>query len=83
VSDPFEQSSRRVRERLAPIVDRVVVRHRGERGFLHFRDTASMPPEGLSSWFEDVLDGALAGGLRVEGDRATLQTRSGAIPLAG
>lgn len=124
MSEPFEQSSRRMRERLAPIVERVVARHRGEpiplreptapmgvwftihdeagaplvlvsahasavnfllgkRGFLHFRDTASMPPERLSSWFEDVLDGALAGGLQVDGDRATLQTRSGTIALAG
>jgi hypothetical protein len=53
----------------------------GKRGFLHFRDTASIPPEGLGAWFEETLDAALSGGLRIHGDRATLQTRSGPVPL--
>jgi hypothetical protein len=124
VPEPFEQSSRRVREHLAPIVERVVARHRdtpvdlrepatpkgvwftladhsgtplvlvsahatavhfllGKRGFLHFRETATLSAEGLATWFEDVLDGVLAGGLRVDGDEATLTTRSGTIPLTG
>jgi hypothetical protein len=123
VPDPSEQPSRLVRERLAPIVERVVARHRdtpvvlrepatptgvwftiadhsgaplvivsahatavhfllGKRGFLHFRDTATLSAEHLATWFEDVLDGVLAGGLRVDGDTATLTTRSGTIPLA-
>jgi hypothetical protein len=124
VPEPFEQASRRVREALAPIVERVVAHHRdtpvdlrepsvpmgvwftvpddagqplalvsahasavnfllGKRGFLLFRDTASHSTESLARWFEDVLDGVLGGGLEVEGDRATLTTRSGTITLAG
>ena len=122
--DAFEQSSRRVREALAPIVERVVARHRetpvalrepatpmgvwftlagddgtplalvsahasavnfllGKRGFLLFRDTASHSTEHLATWFEDVLDAVLGGGLAVEGDQATLKTRGGTITLAG
>jgi hypothetical protein len=124
VPESFEQSSRQLRERLAPIVVRVIARHRdqpvelrepraamgvwftlgdetgaplvlvsahakainfllGRRGFLHHRDTASTPIEGLMTWFEDVLDGTLAGGLRVDGDSATLTTRSATIVLGG
>jgi hypothetical protein len=42
-----------------------------------------MTPEGLLRWFEDVLDGALGGGLRVHDDRsATLRTRSGDVALS-
>jgi hypothetical protein len=122
VPDAFEQTSRLVRERLAPIAQRVVARHRetplvlrepsapmgvwftvadtdgaplvlvsahasavhfllGKRGFLLFRHTASAPPEALAAWFEDVLDGALAGGLVVEGEHATLTTRAGTLQL--
>jgi hypothetical protein len=122
--DAFEHSSRRVRERLAPVVARVTARHRavplalrepsapmavwftvhddegsplvlvsahadavnfllGKRGFLYYRDTASTPPERLVTWFEETLDAALSGGLHVhDGDRATLQTRSGPVALA-
>jgi hypothetical protein len=55
----------------------------GRRGFLHHRDTASMSPDGLLGWFEEVLDGALGGGLRVHDDRtATLRTRGGEIALS-
>lgn len=124
MSEPFEQASRRIRERLAPVAQRVVARHRaaplalsepsapmgvwftlsdpagaplvlvsahasavnfllGRRGFLLFRHTASAPSDALAAWFEDVLDGALAGGLDAEGDRATLTTRSGTVVLDG
>jgi hypothetical protein len=55
----------------------------GKRGFVYVRPTAAVPSDHLASWFEEVLDGALSGGLVVHGDgeRATLQTRSGAITL--
>ena len=123
MADAFEQSSRHLRERLAPVVARVTARHRdaplvprepraakgvwftvaaddgsplvlvsahagavnfllGQRGFLHFRDTATIPPDRLLTWFEDTLDAALAGGLQVQGNRATLQTRRGPVALA-
>ena len=56
----------------------------GKRGFLLFRDTASHTAEGLAAWFEEILDAVLAGGLKVDGDRATLTTRRGdTIDLAG
>jgi hypothetical protein len=118
----FEQSSRELRERLAPVVERCVARHReepvalrepnapmgvwftladetgaplvlvsahargitfllGKRGFLLSRDTASMPDGTVEQWFEDVLDAALAGGLEIEGDQATLSTRGGVLTL--
>lgn len=125
MADGFEQESRGLRERLVPIVVRVLERHGrqpagiaepraargvwftlrddhgvplvlvsahadsvnfllGKRGFLHFRDTTSMTHTALTAWFEDVLDGALAGGLEVHGDgSATLRTRSGEVALAG
>jgi hypothetical protein len=124
VPEPFEQSSRHIRERLAPIAQRVVARHRdtplvlrepsapmgvwftlsdlagaplllvsahasavnfllGQRGFLLVRHTASAPHEALATWFEEILDAALSGGLHVDGDRATLTTRSGTLVLAG
>ena len=55
----------------------------GKRGFVHVRPIAAVPPDHLESWFEDVLDGALSGGLVEHGDgeRATLRTRTGAITL--
>lgn len=122
--ESFEQTSRELRERLAPIAEQVVARHReaplvlreptapmgvwftlsdpagaplvlvsahasavnfllGKRGFLLFRHTASAPHEALATWFEDILDAALSGGLQVEGDRATLTTRTGTLELAG
>jgi hypothetical protein len=122
VPEPFEQTSRHIRERLAPVVERVVARHRdtplalreprapmgvwftlsdhdgaplvlvsahatavnfllGKRGFLLFRHTASLSADGLVTWFEDVLDGVLGGGLDVDGDQATLTTRSGTVVL--
>lgn len=118
----FEQSSRELRERLAPVVERTVARHRavavelrepvapmgvwftladdagaplvlvsaharaitfllGKRGFLLSRDTASLPQETVLTWFEDVLDAALGGGLAVDGARATLRTRGGTLTL--
>lgn len=118
----FEQSSRELRERLAPVVEGTVARHRdetiilrepnapmgvwftladdvgaplilvsahargitfllGKRGFLLSRDTASLPEEIMLIWFEDVLDAALAGGLEVDGDQATLSTRTGVLTL--
>ncbi|WP_445148561.1 hypothetical protein [Baekduia sp. Peel2402] len=118
----FEQSSRELRERLAPVVEQTVARHRdetinlrepnapmgvwftladdtgaplilvsahargitfllGKRGFLLSRDTASLPEDIMLIWFEDVLDAALAGGLEVDGDQATLSTRAGVLPL--
>jgi hypothetical protein len=56
----------------------------GRRGFLHVRDTASTSHDGLVAWFEDVLDGALAGGLDVHDDgSASLRTASGQIRLSG
>jgi hypothetical protein len=123
VPEPFEQTSRQLRERLAPVAQRVVARHRdaplvlrepsapmgvwftlsdpvgaplvlvsahasavnfllGRRGFLLFHHTASAPHEALATWFEEILDGVLSGGLHVEGDRATLTTRSGTHVLA-
>jgi hypothetical protein len=54
----------------------------GKRGFLYYRDTATTSLAGLVAWFEETLDAALAGGLHVDGDRATLQTRSGPVALA-
>lgn len=123
MTEEFEQSSRRLRERLAPVVERCVERHRsepadlrepsapmgvwftladasgaplvlvsahargitfllGKRGFLLSRETASLPDGVLETWFEDVLDAVLSGGLEVDGDRATLRTRaSGALTL--
>ncbi|HWH94282.1 MAG TPA: hypothetical protein VNT03_10515 [Baekduia sp.] len=122
--DGFEHASRSLRDRLAPVVERVLARHGrqpvglrepraamavwftlhddagaplvlvsaharavnfllGRRGYLHFRDTASVTQENLISWFEEVLDGALGGGLEEhEDNRATLRTRSGTIALA-
>lgn len=118
----FEQSSRELRARLAPVVERCVARHRdepvvlrepnapmgvwftladaagaplilasahargitfllGKRGFLLSRDTASMADGAVEQWFEDVLDAALAGGLAVDGDQATLRTRGGLLTL--
>jgi hypothetical protein len=124
MADGFDDASRDVRERLAPVVGRVLARHGrppvalaeprsamavwfalddgagtplvlvcanadgvsfllGRRGFLHHRDTASLPADGLLRWFEDVLDGALRGGLQVHDDAtATLRTRSGAVALS-
>lgn len=120
--EELEQSSRDLRERLAPVVERVVARHRdepialrepaapmgvwftladddgaplvlvsaharaitfllGRRGFLLSRDTASLPDGTVLTWFEDVLDAALGGGLRVDGETATLHTRAGALTL--
>jgi hypothetical protein len=120
--EEFEQSSRELRERLAPVVERTVARHRGtsielrepaapmgvwftladddgkplvlvsaharaitillgKRGHLLSRDTASMPEETVLTWFEDVLDAALGGGLEVDGDQATLRTRGGTLRL--
>jgi hypothetical protein len=118
----FEQSSRALRERLRPVVERTVARHRdepvvlrepaapmgvwftlsdhtgaplvlvsaharaitfllGKRGHLLSRDTASLPDEAVLTWFEDVLDATLGGGLRVDGDHATLHTRAGLLTL--
>lgn len=118
----FEQSSRELRARLAPVVENTVARHRdeainlrepnapmgvwftladdagaplilvsahargitfllGKRGFLLSRDTASLPEDIMVVWFEDVLDAALAGGLEVDGDAATLHTRAGVLTL--
>jgi hypothetical protein len=124
MADGFDDASRRLRARLAPVVERVLARHGrrpaqlpeppsamavwfalddgdgaplvlvsahaggvsfllGRHGFLHHRDTASMSPDGLLRWFEDVLDAALGGGLRVHDDRtATLRTRTGDIALS-
>jgi hypothetical protein len=120
--EEFEQSSRALRERLAPVVERCVARHRdepialrepaapmgvwftladdggaplvlvsaharaitvllGKRGFLLSRDTASLPHETVLTWFEDVLDAALGGGLEVDGEQATLRTRAGTLTL--
>jgi hypothetical protein len=53
----------------------------GKRGFLYYRETATTPLDRLVTWFEETLDAALSGGLHVDGDRATLQTRSGPVPL--
>jgi hypothetical protein len=120
--EDLEQSSRELRQRLAPVVERTVARHRdapvelrepaapmgvwftladedgtplvlvsaharaitfllGRRGFLLSRDTASLPDGTVLTWFEDVLDAALGGGLEVDGDRATLRTRGGTLTL--
>jgi hypothetical protein len=120
--EDLEQSSRALRERLAPVVERTVARHRGapvelrepaapmgvwftladdagaplvlvsaharaitfllgKRGFLLSRETASLPAETVLTWFEDVLDAALGGGLEVDGDQATLRTRAGTLTL--
>lgn len=120
--EEFEQSSRELRERLMPIVERTVARHRaapvalrepaapmgvwftladdagaplvlvsaharaitfllGKRGFLLSRETASLPAETVLTWFEDVLDAALGGGLEVNGAQATLRTRDGTLTL--
>jgi hypothetical protein len=118
----FAQSSRALRARLAPVVERVVVRHRdeppalrepsapmgvwftladadgaplvlvsaheraitfllGKRGFLLSREVAALTDDVVLEWFEDVLDAALAGGLVVDGDQATLRTRAGVLTL--
>ena len=55
----------------------------GKRGFLTSRHWVEAELDALARWFEDVLDGALGGGLEVHpgGTTATLRTRSGAIPL--
>jgi hypothetical protein len=53
----------------------------GKRGFLYYRDTATTSVAGLVTWFEETLDAALGGGLHVDGDRATLHTRSGPVAL--
>lgn len=120
--EEFEQSSRELRERLLPIVERTIARHRdepvqlrepaapmgvwftladdagtplvlvsaharaitfllGQRGFLLSRETASLPAETVLTWFEDVLDAALGGGLEVDGAQATLRTRDGTLTL--
>lgn len=120
--EEFEQSSRALRQRLAPVVQRTVARHRdttvelrepaapmgvwftladdagaplvlvsaharaitfllGKRGFLLSRETASLPAETVLTWFEDVLDAALGGGLEVDGAQATLRMRDGALTL--
>lgn len=122
MTEEFEQSSRELRERLAPVVEQTVARHRavavdlrepvapmgvwftladdvgaplvlvsaharaitfllGKRGFLLSRDTASLPEETVLTWFEDVLDAALDGGLEVDGAHATLRTRGGTLTL--
>jgi hypothetical protein len=56
----------------------------GRRGYLASRHWVEAELDALARWFEDVLDGALAGGLEVHdgGATATLRTRSGAIPLS-
>jgi hypothetical protein len=56
----------------------------GKRGFLTSRHWVEAELDALAGWFEDVLDGALAGGLEVHdgGATATLRTRSGAIALS-
>jgi hypothetical protein len=56
----------------------------GRRGFLTSRHWVEAELDALARWFEDVLDGALAGGLEVHdgGTTATLRTRSGAIALS-
>ena len=124
MAEGFDEDSRRLRGRLAPIVTRVLARHGrepvaleepraprgvwftlhdddgaplvlvsahaesvnflvGRRGFLHVRQTASLAPDGLVAWFEEVLDGALAGGLVEHDDgSATLRTRRREIALA-
>jgi hypothetical protein len=122
MTEELEQSSRELRERLAPVVERTVARHRdtsvelrepaapmgvwftladdagaplilvsaharaitfllGKRGFVLSRETASLPAEAVLTWFEDVLDAALGGGLEIDGGRATLRTRGGTLPL--
>jgi hypothetical protein len=55
----------------------------GRRGFMASRHWVEAELDALARWFEDVLDGALAGGLEVHdgGATATLRTRSGAIAL--
>jgi hypothetical protein len=53
----------------------------GKRGFLLSRDITPLADVDVVAWFEDVLDAALSGGLEVDGDRATLRTRSGLLTL--
>jgi hypothetical protein len=56
----------------------------GKRGFLTSRLWVEAELDALARWFEDVLDGALGGGLEVHdgGATATLRTRHGAIALS-
>jgi hypothetical protein len=53
----------------------------GKRGFLVSRDTASLPEHTVLIWFEEILDAALGGGLRVDGETAALHTRAGVLAL--
>jgi hypothetical protein len=56
----------------------------GQRGFLASRHWVETEVDALARWFEDVLDGALGGGLVVHdgGATATLRTRSGPVLLS-